>query len=151
MPGVGSAFLCARTDGHWWKPASLMARLTHISDWPMHVAYWGTQWLLNTSWLDPVRAIDSTRSQHVDKAGHLVMTAPLRPPASSEQRGARPPCATARWPDPVFCQLRSRVVVHLWPSRSDSQCRTSILASGRVAPGQATRTNYGTRPGSRTR
>ena len=88
MPGVGSAFLCPRTDGHWWKPASLMVRLTHISDWPMHVAYWGTQWLLNTSWLDPVRAIDSRRSQHVSKAGHLVMTAPLRPPAPY-YRGAR--------------------------------------------------------------
>lgn len=59
-----------------------MVRLTHISDWPMHVAYWGTQWLLNISWLDPVGAIDSRRSQHVSKAGHLVMTAPLRPPAS---------------------------------------------------------------------
>lgn len=39
--GLGLRFylVCQRPDDHWWKPASLMVRLTHISDWPMHVAY----------------------------------------------------------------------------------------------------------------
>lgn len=172
--GLGSCLPRQRTDGYWWKPTSLMVRLTHsfqIGPCMSHIA--AHDRFRHSSQLDPSpcstadrrvlqSAVTPSRRPSMFLASTVQVSPGCRQPARHHSDGsnpcplhfdaywgARPPARRQDGPHPVFCQLCSRVMSHFCSSPSDSHCQTSALATGRRGPDQATQTNYGTRAGFR--
>lgn len=55
-------------------------------------------------------------------------------------------CTPAAWPDPVFCQPCSRLMLHLCGIRPDSHCRTSLLGTANEGMDKPRRQTMGRGP-----